>query len=409
MYYLYTRVLCRLAPHRKFIVLSIKSKDLPSLEKGTKLNILHVYKSYYPETQGGVERLIQMLSNQTASMGCHNRLLTCTLQKKFHITKNHHLEIYYYPKTIELASSPFSYSLWRDFRKQLEWADIIHYHFPWPMADLLHCSWRVKKPSIVTYHSDVVRQKVLRWFYFPLMHLFLKHTSKVIATSQNYINTSEVLKNYKDKTNVIPIGIEPEHYILTSESQAHWKSKLPPIFMLFVGVLRYYKGLEYLLQAIKGTHITVVIAGDGPLKETLCEQVKSLHLTNQVIFTGAVSDEDLAAIFSLAHGLVIPASHRSEAYCIALVEGLRFGLPLISTEIGTGTSFVNKKDETGLVVPACDALALREALVTLWDNKDLQDKMRKASYERFKSLFTAQIMAEKYKEIYKLLSGDKIS
>lgn len=378
-------------------------------QKGQKLKILHVYKSYYPETQGGVERLIHMLSKQTSSLGCHNRLITCTSQKVFYIQESKDLDIYYYPKTIELASSPFSYKLWRDFPKQVEWADIIHYHFPWPMADLLHCSWLTKKPSIVTYHSDVVRQKVLRWFYFPLMHLFLRNVHKIIATSQNYVNTSEVLKNYMDKTQVIPIGIEPEHYVLREEKQALWKSKVPSTFMLFVGVLRYYKGLEYLLQAIKGTSIKVVIAGDGPLSEMLHNQTKSLNLTDQVIFTGAISDEDLAALFSLAHGLVIPASHRSEAYCIALVEGLRFGLPLISTEIGTGTSFVNQHGETGLVVPACDPLALREALISLWSNKLLQEKMRKASSERFQSLFTAQIMAEKYREVYKLLSSTKIS
>jgi rhamnosyl/mannosyltransferase len=378
-------------------------------QKGKKLKILHVYKSYYPDTQGGVERLIHMLSSQTSSMDCQNRLLTCTSQKSFHIKESKDLEVYYYPKTLELASSPFSYRLWKDFPKQAEWADIIHYHFPWPMADLLHCSWRTKKPSIVTYHSDVVRQKVLRWIYFPLMHFFLKRVHKIIATSQNYVNTSEILKNYVNKAQVIPIGIEAGHYVLNQETKLLWKSKLPSSFMLFVGVLRYYKGLEYLLQAIQGTSVKVVIAGNGPLRETLHHQTKLLNLTNQVIFTGAVSDEDLTALFSLAHGLVIPASHRSEAYCIALVEGLRFGLPLISTEIGTGTSFVNQQGETGLVVPACDPLALREALVSLWENKLMQEKMSKASFARFQSLFTAQIMAEKYLEVYKLLSANKIS
>ncbi len=367
------------------------------------MKILHVYKSYYPETQGGVERLIHMLSTQTASMGCQNRLLTCTSQKNFHRQKNNALEVYYYPATIEVASSPFSYALWKDFSKQVEWADIVHYHFPWPMADLLHCSWYVKKPSIVTYHSDVVRQKVLRWLYFPLMHLFLKRTNKIIATSQNYVNTSEVLKHYPAKTQVIPIGIEPEHYVLNQEKKLFWQNKLPFPFMLFVGVLRYYKGLEYLLQAIQGTQVKVVIAGDGPQREMLHHQVETLNLREQVFFTGAISDEDLSALFSLANGLVIPASHRSEAYCIALVEGLRFGLPLISTEIGTGTSFVNQAGETGLVVPGCNVAALREALITLWENKLLQDKMGKASFARFNSLFTAKIMAENYLNAYKQL------
>lgn len=367
-----------------------------------KLNILHVYKSYYPETQGGVERLIQMLSTETATMGCCNRLLTCTSQKTFHITKEENLEVYYYPKTLEVASSPFSYALWKAFPEQVEWADVIHYHFPWPMADFLHCGRNIKKPSIVTYHSDVVRQKFLRFLYYPLMKAFLSRVDKIIATSQNYVETSDVLKNYLSKTQIIPIGINPAHYHINQENQAAWRNKLPTSFVLFVGVLRYYKGLEYLLEALEGTSVPLVIVGSGPLFVSLQNKAKALKLKdNQVIFTGKLNDEDLCALYSLAKALVIPASHRSEAYCIALVEGLLFGLPLISTEIGTGTSFVNKQGETGLIVPACDPLALRKALLSLWENDALQNQMRLASAARFESLFTARTMGEKYMKVYK--------
>ena len=373
--------------------------------KSKNLNILHIYKSYYPDTQGGVERLIHMLAVETSLEGCSNRLLTCTKEKKFYIKKDKELEVYYYPQTIALASCPFSYTLWKDFSEQVQWADIVHYHFPWPMADGLHYGKKIQKPTVVTYHSDVVRQKVLRFFYYPLMKIFLKQITKIVATSQNYVDTSEVLKHYREKTQVIPIGIEPSHYHVNAEKKAFWQNKLSSCFFLFVGVLRYYKGVEYLLQALENTDIPFVIVGGGPLLTTLREQAKNLNLKpNQVIFTEEVSDEDLSAIYSLAKALVIPASHRSEAYCIALVEGLLFGLPLISAEIGTGTSFVNQQDKTGLIVPACDVTALRKAMLLLWQNDDLQHQMSVASRARFESLFTAKKMAEKYLEVYKEIS-----
>ncbi len=366
------------------------------------LKILHVYKSYYPETKGGVERVIQMLSAETAEMGCENRLVTCTKQKKAYCQKSNLLEVFYYPKTIELASSPFSYALWKAFPEHVQWADVIHYHFPWPMADLLHCGHRVNKPSLMTYHSDVVRQKYLKYCYQPLMNHFLNKTDCIVATSQNYVNTSLVLHNYLNtinKVRVIPIGIDPEHYKINLENQKKWKEKLPKSFILFVGVLRYYKGLEYLLEAINDLNINLVIAGGGPLLETLKNQAKKLQNT-QVIFTESLSDEDLSSVYSLAKCLVIPASHRSEAYCIALVEGLMFGLPLVSTEIGTGTSFVNAQNETGLVVESRNSEALKKAIFTLINNPVLLKKMSEASRARFKKLFTAKSMAKKYCDLY---------
>lgn len=360
---------------------------------------MHVYKSYYPDTQGGVERLIQMLAHETALMGCHNRLITCTSTKNAYQDAQESLDIFYYPQTCVLASSPFSYQLWKAFPEHVQWADVIHYHFPWPMADILHSGWRVKKPSIVTYHSDIVRQRYLKYIYQPLMHYFLKKMDCIIATSDNYVKTSDVLQEYVSTTQVIPIGIDPAHYAILLEKQALWREKLPKDFILFVGVLRYYKGLTYLLKALERTSISLVIAGSGPLLATLRAQAAE-KLQTQVVFTEALSDEDLCAVYSLAKMLVIPASHRSEAYCIALVEGLLFGLPLISTEIGTGTSFVNADKETGFVVPACDPDALKKAIVDLLNDKDLQQRMRKASRQRFETHFTAKVMAKTYVEVY---------
>lgn len=343
--------------------------------------------------------MIQMLSAEMTHMGCQHRLITCTSQKKAYVKENKTLDVFYYPKTLELASTPFSFELWKAFPEHVKWADVIHYHFPWPMADLLHCTWRIKKPTLITYHSDVVRQKYLRILYQPIMKYFLKKVNNIIATSQCYVDTSEVLKKHAEKVKIIPIGIDPEHYKVNVEKQKFWREKLPESFVLFVGVLRYYKGLEYLLQALDGTSVSLVIAGTGPLLNPLQEQAKQLRGT-RVIFTERLEDEDLCAVYSLAQALVIPASHRSEAYCIALVEGLYFGLPLISTEIGTGTSFVNLKDETGLIVPARDFKALRKAVLSLLSHEDWQVNMREASRERFNTLFTSKVMAEKYKEAY---------
>ena len=62
---------------------------------------------------------------------------------------------------------------------------MVHYHFPWPFADLLEMIAGGSKPYIVTYHSDIVRQKLLGKYYRPLMNRFLGGAARVVATSQN--------------------------------------------------------------------------------------------------------------------------------------------------------------------------------------------------------------------------------
>ncbi|MGK9563907.1 glycosyl transferase family 1, partial [Salmonella enterica subsp. enterica] len=86
----------------------------------------------------------------------------------------------------------------------------------------------------------------------PLQSAFLKSVDAIVATSPNYLESSPVLAGYRDKSTAIPIGLEQSMY---PESDAGEVAKLRERygrFFLFVGVLRYYKGLEFLLRAIEG-------------------------------------------------------------------------------------------------------------------------------------------------------------
>ena len=95
-------------------------------------------------------------------------------------------------------------------------ADIIHYHFPWPFMDLMHFFSRTKKPTIVTYHADIVKQIVLLQFYKPLMHRFFQSIDMIVATSPNNFQNSSVLQKYRKKTVVIPLGISEQEVIPNS-------------------------------------------------------------------------------------------------------------------------------------------------------------------------------------------------
>jgi rhamnosyl/mannosyltransferase len=105
---------------------------------------------------------------------------------------------------------------------------------------------------------------------------------------------------------------------------------------------------------------------------------------------------------------VLPSNNRAESFGIVLIEALACGLPLISTELGTGTSFVNQNEETGLVVPPNDAQALASAINRLLADTDLRCRMSKAALARARSEFNVTTMAARMLDLYQsVLEGKK--
>ena len=302
-----------------------------------------------------------------------------------------------------IASTAFSFSAFSKFKALAKEADIIHYHFPNPFADLLHLAYSPAKPSIVTYHSDIIKQKLLAHIYEPLKQRFFKSVDHIVATSPNYFNTSDVLQQYADKISIIPIGIEKEAYETADpKCLEYWRTRLSEPFFLFIGALRYYKGLHIALEAISNTNIHIAIAGAMGIEKNLKAQAASLQLKN-VDFLGSVNDEDKIALLHLCHGFIFPSHLRSEAFGISLLEAATVGKPMISCEIGTGTSFVNSANETGLVVKPSSPQELRDAMQYLLDNRDIATQMGKNAKKRSAELFTAKQQAKSYYELYQSL------
>ncbi len=365
------------------------------------MKVLHFYKTSIPDTVGGVEQVINQIARGTKSVGITTDVLSLTADKKAArtIEMDGYL-VHRAHKDFQLASTGFSASAFLRFAQLAKGADVIHYHFPWPFMDVVHFATRMKKPTVVTYHSDIIRQKLLLRIYHPLQSKFLSSVDRIVATSPNYFATSGVLNRFSDKVRVVPIGLDKATYCQPTLSMlTSWQEKLGSKFYLFVGVLRYYKGLHILLEAAKGTDYPIVIVGAGPIEQELKAQADTLGLKN-IHFLGQLSDADKAALLVLCYGVVFPSHLRSEAFGVSLLEGAMYGKPMISSEIGTGTSFVNINNETGLVVPPSDAAALRQAMQYLWNHPEKASEMGRRAEERYWKYFTAEQMVKSYAEIY---------
>ena len=375
--------------------------------KMTAMKVLHVYRTYFPDTQGGGEEVVRQICLNTRQFGVSSRVFVPSPAPEPAVIDSEEGRIVRVKRQFEIASCGFCLTGFPEFRRQVEWADVVHYHFPWPFADLLHFFGGVRRPSLATYHSDIVRQKLLGAFYRPAMHGFLRSLGKIVATSPNYAASSEVLQKYHDKVEVVPIGLDESSYPVVQKSEPlidEVKSLVGEGFFLFVGVLRYYKGVEILLQASQDAAFRVVIAGSGPLEAELRTNAQAMGLSN-VQFLGYVSDEWKVALFHLACAVVMPSPFRSEAFGVTLLEGAMFSKALISAETGTGSIFVNRHNETGQVVPAGCAITLRKAMEQLYFNPDEAERMGVKARRHYEQQFTGRSMGEAYTRIYRELLG----
>ena len=376
--------------------------------RGALLRVLHVYRTYYPDSQGGIEELIRQICLYTKSRDIDNRLLALSANPVPQVLRQREVKVYRAHRDIEVASCGMSLQAFAMHERLAEWSDLIHYHFPWPFGDFLHLTSRVKRPTVLTYHSDIVRQRALRLLYRPVMNRFLHTVDRIVGTSPNYFATSDVLRRFRHKVEIVPIGLNEHTYPrVSSDIRADMRDKYGEGFFLFIGVLRYYKGLHILLDAIANAPFRVVIAGSGPTERELLEQARRLRLDN-VSFTGYVSNEQKVALLSLCRSVVFPSYLRTEAFGVALLEGAMFGKALISTEAGSGTSHVNIGGETGLVVDPGSPSALRRAMDRIHDCPELADAMGRRARQRFDQLFTGDLMGERYAEIYRSLGQEAL-
>lgn len=359
------------------------------------MRVLHVFKTYLPDNFAGIERVIWQIAESTAPFGVRTDVLSLSAHPSSSPLNIDHHQVHQAKLDFYIASTGISLSVFWKFAQLRDSVDLIHYHFPWPMMDLMHLL-SAGKPSVVTYHSDIVRQKSLSVLYRPLMHRFLDSVDAIVATSPDYAMTSPVLRRHANAVSIIPIGIDdaiPAHAV---ERVSIWRKRLNGPFFLFVGALRYYKGLQFLLAAARRTGYPVVIAGSGDA--SILESAANL---DNVYVIGTIDEADKHALLQLCTAFVFPSHLRSEAFGVALLEAARSGRAMISTAMGTGTSYVNCDGITGITVEPGNVDQLASAMTTMWENPRMVVGFGEQARARYERLFTARGMGQAYVALYR--------
>ena len=368
------------------------------------MKILHLSK-FYPPDPGGLEYVVAALAEGAAKRG-HDVCVVCATGSSWAgkwCTDEPELS----PNGVEIsrtctfgvvASQPLAPAYLKASRMP---ADVVYTHRPHPLADLALLFQR-RRPVIVFHHSDVQRQRLGGALVRPLARSIARRAAaSVMATESHLRQAIDLGPTGQAKARIIPFGVDECVFSPSVDSPR------PPVFpdakrgavALFVGRLVPYKGLDVLLRAVESTDLRVVIVGDGPLRQSLGEEISRRGLGRQAILVGRVSDDDLPSYYQAADYFVFPSTTPAEMFGISLIESMGCGTPVITTALDSGVREVNEKDVTGLEVPPGDAISLRAAMLSLAGNPDLRKEMGQAGRRRVEERFTLDRMVEKHLEL----------
>jgi len=281
------------------------------------MKILQV-SPYFPPHLGGVEYHVKELAD-----GLVNRGHQVSVASSCGDWKKDFIRI----PSVDLLYTPLPLS-----RPVLE-ADVFHSHIPSPLFAFM---LRKASPHVVTYHNDVVIPRKLNgynpprwlgasleWLNKKLVQPILDKADIVIATTRSYAETSPVLKNYLDKTRIVPNAVDTSIYP---------RSRPKDNYVLYVGRMLNYKGIESLIESMsevqKNADLELILAGDGYDRSRL--EKKAMHLGVNAKFTGRVKRNVLIDLLSRAEMLVLPSASRLEAFGIALLEAMACETPVLA-------------------------------------------------------------------------------
>ena len=179
------------------------------------MRVLYLYKDYAP-VFGGIENHIHGSRRGAAqSVRCGHRVLTTNTGPRTIEATIGGVPVVKTGRQLNISSAPLSVGYGRWLRRLEAHANIVHAHTPYPPAEMAHLLFGYDRPFVVTYHSDIVRQRVLGTLYSPILRQVLRRADRIVVSDPSYIESSPFLRAVRQKCVVIPFGVDLSRFQAT--------------------------------------------------------------------------------------------------------------------------------------------------------------------------------------------------
>lgn len=371
------------------------------------MKILQTPVRFYPFT-GGVENYVYYLSRELVNSGNQVKVVCANEPDIESKQRVEGIEVERLPYMGKIANTNITTGL-PGALSDGDY-DIIHTHIPTPWS----ADWSAfysnskKKPLVVTYHNDIIGQGlaslVARIYNSVGLNYVLKTAAKIIITQPGYLQSSSHLAKYRDKIEVIPNGVDVEKFQPKQASGNEDKSTI--FFLSVLDEFHKYKGLEYLLEALKIVKnnvpdVKLIVGGKGVLLDHYQEMAASLGLKDNVEFAGFIPDEEIADYYSQASVFVLPSiSSLQEGFGIVALEALACQTPVVTTDI-VGVAHDLKQIKGGIVIPPRDTHKLADAITQILSDAQMQKEMGQRGRKLVQEKYTWKVVASSMEKVYK--------
>jgi glycosyltransferase involved in cell wall biosynthesis len=351
-----------------------------------RLRVLQVGK-YYPPHRGGMETQVATLCTALRSV-VDLRVVVANDGRRTVRETVDGVDVTRLGAPLTVGSSALCPGLRSEIRRIAD--DVVHLHLPNPVVVAAFLASGHRGRLVATYHSNVVRQRVLGALTEPLLQAALARCAAILVSSQRLLDHAPSLRRHADRCRVVPFGVSAESLVADPAAVARIRAEHGPRLVLAVGRLVYYKGFDHLVRAMRDVDGRLVIVGDGPWRGRLEREVGRLGLEGRVRLLGTVSD--VAPYHRAADVFVLPSVAASETFGLAQLEAMTCGRPVINTDLPTGVPTVSIHEQTGLTVPPGDEAALASAITRLLDDGRLRQQLGAAAAERAARVFPLERM-----------------
>lgn len=290
--------------------------------------------------------------------------------------------------------------------------EVVHLHFPDPLGHVTAMALPRSVRRVISWHSDIVKQKSALALYAPFLRSFVRDTDALIGATPQHFSTSVQIPIGKAAQirEVIPYGFDatalPESEDARRKRDQLLAEHRDRSLIFAVGRHVYYKGFDVLIRAMKDVDADLLIGGRGPLTDSLVQLTADIGVSGKVRFVGFIPDQELLAYYQACDVFCMPSVERAEQFGLVQLEAMYCGKPVVATRLGTGVEFVTLDGVTGSLVPPKDSHALANALRTLLSDAALRERLGAAGRQRVHDVFSVERMVRKTVDVYRrVISG----
>tara|TARA_Y100000022_G_C13204881_1_gene354548 strand:+ start:56 stop:1126 length:1071 start_codon:yes stop_codon:yes gene_type:complete len=237
-----------------------------------------------------------------------------------------------------------------------------------------------------------------KWWKIPLQKIIYKLANFVVVPSihvKNKLVLNKIIDQNKIK--VIHNGIDL-NFCIKKKISLENEVKIVCLANFYSEI----KGQKYLLHALKFLpyKFKIYFIGDGILIDSIKKLVVDYKLNDRVTFLGFKNETFLRKNLSKYDVMVIPSL--SESFCIAALEGMASGLPVIASNVG-GLKEIFKQNQNGILVKPGNSQSIANELKNLTNNIKKYKFIKENGLKSVRNNFNQELMVKNYYNVFKSL------